>query len=138
MGLLVTASPDPFYLNASGEARALTEQSLLAREYPGFAMDVDDDGTPYAHGWIGPGGHLKNGYHVLVVLPPGYGNGVLPRAHVLEPVLRTGAPHRYTDGGLCLDHSGAFTKKSTIVTFLAWITVWLHLYEDWLETGAAW
>jgi len=134
----MNAVTDPFYLQPAGEARALTEQALLASEYPDFVMDVDDDGTPYAHGVVGPTGHLRGAYHVLVLLPPGYGNGVLPRAYVLQPELRTGAPHRFTDGSLCLDHSSAFTKKSTIVTFLAWVTVWLHLYEAWLETGEAW
>lgn len=129
---------DPFYLRPEGEARALTEQALLAREYPGFQLDVDDDGTPYAHGWIGPTDELQARYHVLVVLPPGYGSGVLPRSYVLEPPLRQGAPHLFQDGSLCLDHSGAFTRKSTVVTFLAWVSVWLHLYEGWLETGARW
>jgi hypothetical protein len=137
MGPLVTTA-EPFYLEPAGEARALKEQAFLASEYPSFAMDVDDDGTPYAHGVIGPSGHLRHGYHVLIELPPGYGHGVMPRAYVLHPELRAGAPHHFSDGGLCLDHSGAFTKKSTIVTFLAWVTVWLHLYEDWLETGRAW
>lgn len=130
--------PGHFYLAPGGESRALTEQALLGAEYPQFVMDVDDDGTPFAHGWIGPTAYLRGTYHVLIVLPPGYGNGVLPRAHVLEPTLRVGAPHRFSDGSLCLDHSGAFTKKSTIVTFLAWVSIWLHLYEDWLETGRPW
>ena len=134
----MTAVADPFYLEPEGELRAFTEQALLGAEYPKFTMDVDDDGTPFAHGWIGPTGHLRGAYHGLILLPPGYGNGVLPRAYVLEPALRQGAPHQYSDGSLCLDHSGAFTKKSTIVTFLAWVTVWLHLYEDWLETGTPW
>jgi hypothetical protein len=50
----------PFYTTAAGETRALQEQALLWRGYPG-----------------------------------------------------------------CLDHSGAFTKKSTLITLLAWVSVWL-------------
>lgn len=128
----------PFYASAAGEARALTELTLLTNEYPGFQMDVDDDGTPYAHGWIGPNEKLLHSYHVLIVIPPGYGHGAMPAAHVLDPLLRQGAPHRFQDGGLCLDHSGAFTRKSTLVTFLAWVSVWLVLYEGWCETGVPW
>lgn len=132
------AGPDPFYATVSGEERALKEQALLTVEYPGFELDVDDDGTPYVHGWIGPNPQLKSAYHVLLLIPPGYSRGDMPGAHVLEPTLRPGAPHRFQDGSLCLDHSGAFTRKSTLVTFLAWVSVWLVLYEGWLETGTPW
>lgn len=128
----------PFYASAHGQARALQEQALLAADYPGFTLDVDDDGTPFAHGWIGPSDSLRGSYHVLLVLPPGYGQGVMPSVHVLEPALRPGAPHRYLDGSLCLDHSGAFTRKSTLLTILAWVSVWLVLYEGWLTTGEPW
>lgn len=128
----------PFYDSRAGQARALKEQALLASEYPGFMLDVDDDGTPFAHGWIGPSDTLVGSYHVLLVLPPGYGRGAMPSAHVLEPRLAPGAPHQYTDGSLCLDHSGAFTRKSTLLTSLAWVSVWLVLYEGWLSTGTPW
>jgi len=128
----------PFYASASGEQRALREQALLAREYPGFNLDVDDDGTPFVQGTIGPTETLHGAYHVLVELPPGYGEGVMPRAYLLSPELRPGAPHVFADGSLCLDHSGAFTRRSTIVTFLAWVSVWLVLYEGWVDTGEKW
>ena len=101
-------------------------------------MDVDDDGTPYVHGWIGPNESLKGRYHIFLHMPPGYGRGVMPIAHVFDPELPAGTPHRYIDGSLCLDHSGAFTSKSTLVTFLAWVSVWLVLYEDWRDTGNSW
>lgn len=32
----------PFYASAHGQARALQEQALLAADYPGFTLDVDD------------------------------------------------------------------------------------------------
>lgn len=131
-------SAAPCYESAEGQKRLLTEQQLLRKEYPQFQLDIDEDGTPYAHGWLGPTETLQQRYHVLLTLPPGYGYGVLPQAHVLEPPLRSGAPHLYSDGSLCLDHSGAFTRRSTLVTFLAWVTLWLCLYEGWLETGTAW
>lgn len=92
-------------------------------------------GLLYLHGWIGPSPQINGRYHVIVSIPPGYGRGVMPRGYVLEPPLRRGAPHLYSDGSLCLDHSGAFGARSTLVTFLAWATVWLTLHEGWLETG---
>lgn len=129
---------EPFYATSVGQARAMQEQALLGRDYPGFAMDVDEDGTPYVHGWLGGSTQLKERYHVLLVIPPGYGYGAMPMAHVLEPRLQTGAPHLFADGSLCLDHSGAFTRKSTLLTLLAWISIWLCLYEGWAETGTEW
>jgi hypothetical protein len=108
------------------------------REYPGFEIDISDDGTPYAHGPIGPTTELRNRYHVLLVIPPAYGHEAMPKVIVMDPEIRQGAPHTFRDGSLCLDHSGAFTKKSTLVTLLAWVSVWLVLYEGWLETGVAW
>lgn len=82
MGCVVN---EPFYANAKGERRALQEQTVLASQYPDFEMDIDDDGIPYVHGWIGPNPSLKGRYHILLLMPPGYGHGVMPIAHVLEP-----------------------------------------------------
>lgn len=124
--------------NAELESRLITEQALLVREYPGFEMEVHESGTVYVHGWVGPNATLRGAYNVLVALPPTYGDGTMPVSHVVEPELRQGAPHTFTDGSLCLDHSGAFTRRSTLVTYLGWVSTWLHLYEDWLETGRKW
>lgn len=133
-----SSAPDFFYDTRAGEARVFAEQAYLSQEYPQFELDIDDDGTPFAHGLIGPNDAIKNQYHVLIVIPPAYGNGARPLAYVLSPEIRQGAPHRFQDGSLCLDHSSAFSRKSTLVTFLAWVSVWLVLYEDWLETGRIW
>ncbi|MCK6549656.1 hypothetical protein L6R52_27720 [Myxococcota bacterium] len=128
----------PFYASAEGERRALLELELLTREYPSFAMDLHEDGTPFVHGWLGPTDTLRARYHVLLVLPPGYGQGAQPLAYVLEPEIPREAPHLFADGSLCLDHDGAFRPASTLVTFLAWVAVWLVLYEGWRETGVRW
>lgn len=131
-------TPEQFYATDEGVRRALKEQAVLTREYPGFVIEVDDDGTPYAHGWIGPTATLRGRYHVLLTIPPGYGQGAAPSAFVLEPELRTGAPHLFSNGSLCLDHSAAFTGRATLVTYLAWVSVWLVLYEGWADTGTRW
>lgn len=120
------------------DGRVLAEQQLLGREYPDFRVNVEDDGTIYAHGWIGSNISIRGRYHVLLVLPPSYSSGAMPLVNVIEPRLADGAPHRFQDGALCLDHSGAFTGRSTLVTILAWVSMWLCLYEGWLETGDAW
>lgn len=52
-----------FYGRPDGEKRALQEQALLARDYPDFSMEVDDDGTPYVRGALGPSATLHNRYH---------------------------------------------------------------------------
>lgn len=128
----------PFYATPKGEERLFTEQGLLAREYPSFQVDLESDGIAYAHGFIGPHASLRQRYHVLLVLPPGYGSGAMPLVQVLFPEIREGAPHRFVDGSLCLDHSGAFHARSTLLTLLGWVSVWLVLYEGWLDTGRVW
>ena len=136
---LPTGKVPPLIATEEGRARALAEQAALAQEYPNFVMDVDtDDGTLYVSGVIGPNEHLEAAYRVLVLFPPGYGRGVMPFAYVEHPPIRQDAPHLYDDGSLCLDHSGAFTERSTVVTLLAWVSVWLVLYEGWLQTGQRW
>lgn len=127
-----------FTWSDAAQRRIFAEKALLDREYPRFQFDLDNAGNPYVHGIIGPTETLKQAYHVLVVLPPDYGTGAMPMAYVLKPDLKPGAPHQYADGHLCLDESGAFTARSTLVTFLAWVSAWLVLAEGWAETGVAW
>lgn len=61
-----------------------------------------------------------------------------PRVHVLLPLLRSDAPHRYLDGSLCLyyprDQSWA-PSMLIAETIVPWAALWLAFYELWLQTG---
>jgi hypothetical protein len=61
-----------------------------------------------------------------------------PRVTIITPELHAKAPHRYSDGVLCLYrpthrswHSGVYIADSII----PWTAEWLFFYEVWLETG---
>lgn len=61
-----------------------------------------------------------------------------PRVWVFSPVLRSDAPHRYSDGSLCLyyPNDGSWTPALPIAqTFVPWTALWLAFYEVWLRTG---
>lgn len=61
-----------------------------------------------------------------------------PRVHVLEPTLVPNAPHRYSDGSLCLffPSDGGWGDRSLIATtIIPWIISWLGYYDLWTQTG---
>ncbi len=62
----------------------------------------------------------------------------MPRVWVLSPMLPSDAPHRYSDGSLCLYYpgDGSWTPALPIAqTFVPWTALWLAYYEIWLRTG---
>jgi hypothetical protein len=71
---------------------------------------------------------------VRVVLPHGYPN-TCPR--VYADGLREDAPHRWTDGALCLYGvmSGWNPGKHTVYSTLLLTRQWLCRYEAWLRDG---
>lgn len=127
-----------WYDRPTGRKRLDAEQQLLARDYPAFILDITNSGEVFALGHLGGTDHIRDTYEVLIRMPPNFGTGAIPRVSILNPDLRAGAPHRFTDGSLCLQHEIAFTPRSTLLTLLAWITAWLILYEGWLENGKTW
>ena len=61
-----------------------------------------------------------------------------PQVWVLAPALRPDAPHRYSDGTLCLYYprDGSWTPQTPLSrTFVPWTALWLAFYEYWLSTG---
>ncbi len=64
-----------------------------------------------------------------------YRPGRVPRVWVTRPDIHPDAPHRYSDGSLCLYHPddgdwhpGLFLAD----TIAAWAAEWLFYYEVWL------
>ena len=60
-----------------------------------------------------------------------------PRVWVTSPEIRPNAPHRYSDGFLCLYFSreGSWTPGKFISqTIVPWAALWLAFYEIWLNT----
>jgi hypothetical protein len=66
-----------------------------------------------------------------------YKIGSIPRVWVRSPTLRPGAPHRYSDGSLCLYTPWEWSwRDSELIaeTILPWAAIWLYYYELWVDT----
>lgn len=62
----------------------------------------------------------------------------LPIVKVLSPTLRSDAPHRFTNGALCLHRpqDRHWTSDQFVsTTIVPWTAFWLHFYEIWMDTG---
>jgi hypothetical protein len=60
-----------------------------------------------------------------------------PRVFVDRPPIRRDAPHRYSDGSLCLywpNEWGWTPRESLAETIIPWTAFWLYYYELWLAT----
>ena len=121
-----------------GQGRLLEERRLLKAHYPMFEFDVDVNGVLFLIGEVGGVPGLRARYQVLVVLPQGYGAGVMPDAYVVSPEILDGAPHLYENGSLCLDLSVVYRRTTSLVTFLDVVMLWLSQYEHWIATGERW
>jgi hypothetical protein len=61
-----------------------------------------------------------------------------PKVEVIRPEIRTNAPHRFSDGSLCLyyDPDGSWHSGLHLAeTIIPWTAEWLYFYEQWLATG---
>lgn len=61
-----------------------------------------------------------------------------PSVRVNSPALHPNAPHRYSDGSLCLywPVEWRWTPRTSLAeTMVPWTALWLYYYEIWLVTG---
>jgi hypothetical protein len=60
-----------------------------------------------------------------------------PEVQVLSPEIREDAPHRYSNGSLCLYYpkDGSWTLDNMVAEIVPWAAVWLYCYELWLTDG---
>jgi hypothetical protein len=62
----------------------------------------------------------------------------MPQVWILSPMLPSDAPHRYSNGALCLYYpgDGSWTPAHSIAqTIVPWTALWLTFYEIWQRTG---
>jgi hypothetical protein len=61
-----------------------------------------------------------------------------PTVKVIAPTLLAKAPHRWSDGTLCLFYPKESPWRQDMLiatTILPWTALWLYYYELWLDTG---
>lgn len=76
-------------------------------------------------------------YLVNIIYPPNYPYQ-RPGFRIIEPKLRSGCPHRFLDGSLCVFPDKWDHKKCTAPAGVPLMASWLAMYEIWLRTGERW
>ncbi|MBI4872095.1 MAG: hypothetical protein HY814_11075 [Candidatus Riflebacteria bacterium] len=110
------------------------ELHALARFHPTASMVRAEDGQPRIRMLVPSKEHAGVAYEVVGVYPPDYPASAV-RFYVVNYDIPEGCPHLYSDGSLCLDHTSAFSPRSTAATALAWVVVWLYCLDKWLSSG---
>ena len=109
------------------------EQHAMLRLYPDMEIGSTPDGDIT---WLGK---LKTwtqkSYDVQLIYPMAF-PFTPPRVFVISPKIAR-SRHIYEDGHLCLFHHDdkAWQPKTTAATMMSWVSLWLHCYEEWQETG---
>lgn len=78
-------------------------------------------------------------YRVSIVYPENF-PASYPLAYVVEPKIKQGTPHIYSDNHLCLFNQSdrpekSYTSKTTAATISSWVAAWVFSYEVWTRTG---
>lgn len=109
------------------------EQRAMARFYPSMRLTFDGKGTACWNGDIVTWSGKK--YEVSLRYPPIFPYRA-PPAYIVNPKIEQ-SRHIYPDGHLCLFHKDdkAWQINTTAATVMSWVSLWLHCYEAWLESG---
>jgi len=127
-----------WYESARGRERLNMEVELVRSAHPGFDLIDKPDGRLAWVGDIGPSPDLLYAYTVSLTYPSSYPVSGAPKVEVLEPTIRSGAPHRFTDGSLCIEHDDFDAAEHFITDLIGWTCQWLALYERWANGGSSW
>lgn len=109
------------------------ERQAMGRFYSSMELGQAADGDLFWQGpvktWAG------NSYQIMLRYPHRFPYAP-PRAFVLEPKIAE-SRHIYKDGHLCLFHieDKAWKPEGTAALVMTWVSLWLHCYEVWQETG---
>jgi hypothetical protein len=118
--------PDPQRFDPKKQSREMTEL------FPAFGRRAGRGDTT----WIGPMQPTPDStrYTVRVTYSPRQA----PAVWIDSPAIKSGAPHRYSDGSLCLFWPKEWRwspEDSLAQTILPWTALWLYYYEMWQTTG---
>ena len=109
------------------------EQQAMRRFYPNLDMSTAPNGDLCWQGsvttWTG------KAYQIMLQYPARFPYAP-PRAFVTNPKISQ-SRHIYKDGHLCLFHKDdkAWQMETTAATMMSWVSLWLHCFEIWQETG---
>lgn len=110
------------------------EQQAMQCFYPGMKLATTRQGDLF---WQSPvSTWTGNDYEVALRYPSSFPY-LPPKAFVVYPKIEQ-SRHIYEDGHLCLFHKDDRTwqPETTAATVMTWVSLWLHCYEAWQDTGS--
>jgi ubiquitin-protein ligase len=115
--------------------RLAAEKIIMAENHPQFILKIDDRKRLFWEGLLQT--NFGTLYRVNILYPSSY-PWQKPKLEIIDPRLRTDAPHRFVDGSLCIYPEGWNHKQCTAPAAVPLIAGWLILYEVFLRTGKKW
>lgn len=109
------------------------EQQAMGRFYSSMKLASTAQGDLF---WQGPvTTWSRSDYQVRIQYPSSFPYRP-PKAYVVSPKIEK-SRHIYEDGHLCLFHRDDKTWEpgTTAATVMSWVSLWLHCYEAWKDTG---
>ena len=121
-----------WYQKQIWSGRLLAEQELMTERFPQFVLTERDGGSLAWTGIIEP---VQGHEFVVSIRYPNRYPYKEPKVFVDEPSLRSGAPHRYLDGSLCVHRKRWDPKTGTAASIVPLAATWLALYLNWAASG---
>ncbi len=116
--------------------RLSIEEDAMNKKFPGFELEMQDDGTLYWHGTL-PGHIDKNKRDEIVIEYPANYPYEAPQSFIVYPDIDL-SPHRYKNGSICLfdnEETRWRYDSYTAVIIVAWTAAWIACQEIWENDG---
>jgi len=110
----------------------MAEVEVMQTRFPNFSLIEETDGQLLWVGVLEP--QLDEEFLVTVEYPNDYPYRA-PVLWVLDPALRPGTPHVYSDGSICIHKATWDPERGTAASCVPLLAAWLLAYLVWLQTG---
>jgi len=115
--------------------RISAEKIIMQENYPQFVLKADEEKQLYWDGLLQT--NFGTLYRVNINYPQAY-PWQKPKLEIVQPQVQPNAPHRFSDGSLCVYPDNWNYKQATAPAAVPLIAAWLALYEIFLRTGQRW
>ncbi len=121
-----------WYRNPKWCNRLIAEQLLMHERFPQFRLLQALDGCLVWRGVLVP--VAGSSFEISITVPARYPYEV-PELRSERPAIRSGAPHLYANGTLCVHRSGWDPMRGTVASLVPLAAAWLVGYLHWTQTG---
>ncbi len=121
-----------WFEEARWRSRLLAEHALMRERFPGFILTRTASGLLVWRGVLRPAEDAA--FEVSATAPAQYPY-VAPELRVERPPLRSGAPHLYANGTLCVHKASWDPMRGTVASVIPLAAAWLVGYLNWSRSG---